>query len=153
MLAVWSLVPLPFLKPAWTCGSSWFTYCWRLALRILSITLVACEMSAIPFFGIGMKTDLFQSRGHCSVFQICWHIEYSTLTASSFRFYPTCSCPSLHDPVHCSPPGPSVPGIFWARILKWIAISSPRGSSRLRDQTHVSCIDRWILYHCTTCCC
>ena len=24
-----------------------FTYCWRLALRILSITLLACEMSAI----------------------------------------------------------------------------------------------------------
>ena len=28
MLAIWSLVPLPFLKPAWTSGSSWFTFCW-----------------------------------------------------------------------------------------------------------------------------
>ena len=34
MLAIWSLVPLPFLKPAWTSGSSWFTYCWSLAWRI-----------------------------------------------------------------------------------------------------------------------
>ena len=44
-------------------------------LEILSITLLACEMSAIvqqydhslalPFFGIGMKTDLFQSCGSC----------------------------------------------------------------------------------------
>ena len=32
-----------------------------------------------------MKTDLFQSCGHCWVFQICWHIECSTLTVSSFR--------------------------------------------------------------------
>ena len=32
-----------------------------------------------------MKTDLFQSCGHCWVFQICWHTECSTLTASSFR--------------------------------------------------------------------
>jgi len=32
-----------------------------------------------------MKTDLFQSCVHCSVFQICWHIECSTFTASSFR--------------------------------------------------------------------
>ena len=40
---------------------------------------------ALPFFGIGMKTDLFQSCGHCWVFQICWHIECSTLRASSFR--------------------------------------------------------------------
>ena len=40
----------------------------------------------LPFFGTGMKTDLFQSCGHCWVFQICWHIEGSTFTAS-FVFY------------------------------------------------------------------
>ena len=34
-----------------------------------------------------MKTDLFQSCGHCWVFQICWHIECSTFTASSFRLW------------------------------------------------------------------
>ena len=86
---------LSFLKPAWTSGSSLSMYCWNLAWRILSITLLACQMNAIvqqfehslalPFFGIGMKTDLFQSCGHCWVFQICWRIECSTFTASSFR--------------------------------------------------------------------
>ena len=45
MLAIWSLVPLPFLKPAWTSGSSRFTYYWSLAWRILSITLLVREMS------------------------------------------------------------------------------------------------------------
>ena len=35
MLAIWSLVPLPFLKPAWTSGSSRFMYCWSLVWRIL----------------------------------------------------------------------------------------------------------------------
>ena len=34
-----------------------------------------------------MKTDLFQSCGHCWVFKICWHIESSTFTASSFRIW------------------------------------------------------------------
>ena len=34
-----------------------------------------------------MKTDLFQSCGHCWVFQMCWHIEWSTFTASSFRIW------------------------------------------------------------------
>ena len=34
-----------------------------------------------------MKTDLFQSCGHCWVFQICWHIGCSTFTASSFRIW------------------------------------------------------------------
>ena len=67
-LAIWSLVPLPFLKPAWISGSSWLTYCWSLAWKILSITLLVCEMSAtvqrlehslaLPFIGTGMKTDL-----------------------------------------------------------------------------------------------
>ena len=41
----------------------------------------------LPFFCIGMKTDLFQSCGHCWVFQICWHSECSTFTASSFRIW------------------------------------------------------------------
>ena len=41
----------------------------------------------MPFFGIGMKTDLFQSCGHCWVFQIWWHIECSTFTASPFRIW------------------------------------------------------------------
>ena len=39
------------------------------------------------FFGIGMKTDLFQSCGHCWVFQIYWHIECSTFTTASFRIW------------------------------------------------------------------
>ena len=42
---------------------------------------------ALPFFGIGMKTDVFQSCDHCGVFQICWKIECSTFTASSFRIW------------------------------------------------------------------
>ena len=46
MLAIWSLVPLPFLNPAWTSGSSWFMYCWSMAWRILSITLLLCAAAA-----------------------------------------------------------------------------------------------------------
>ena len=42
---------------------------------------------ALPFFGTGIKTDLFQSCSHCWVFQICWHTECSTLIASSFRIW------------------------------------------------------------------
>ena len=31
MLVIWFLVPLPFLNPTWTSGSSQFTHCWSLA--------------------------------------------------------------------------------------------------------------------------
>ena len=44
------------------------------------------------------------------------------------------------DPLDCSPPGSSVHGILQARILEWVAISSSRGSSQSRDETHISCI-------------
>ena len=36
-----------FSKSSLNIRSSWFTYCWRLAWRILSIILLVCEMSAI----------------------------------------------------------------------------------------------------------
>ena len=39
------------------------------------------------------------------------------------------SCPTLCDPMDCSPPGSSVHGIFQARILEWVSISYFRGSS------------------------
>ena len=35
MLAIWSLAPLPFLKPTGISGISRFTYCWTLAWKIL----------------------------------------------------------------------------------------------------------------------
>ena len=50
------------------------------------------------------------------------------------------SCPTLWDPMDCSPPGSSVHGILQARILEWVAIPSSKGSSQPREQTQVSCI-------------
>ena len=60
---------------------------------------------ALLFFGMGMKTDLFQSSGHCWVFSVCWHIECSTLTTSYFRIWnslPGILSPSPHPSFVCS---------------------------------------------------
>ena len=51
--------------PLWSCAQS---------------PLVTCAE-------IRMEIDPFQSCGHCWVFQICWHLECSTLVASSFRIW------------------------------------------------------------------
>ena len=40
---------------------------------------------------------------------------------------------TLSDHMYCSLPGSSVYGIFQAKILEWVVISSSRGSSRHRD--------------------
>ena len=71
---------------------------------------------------------------HCVCVHACTHAQLLQ------------SCPTLCDPTDCSPPGSSVHGIIPARILEWVAISFSRESSRPRDSTCVSCIDRWILY-------
>ena len=34
------------------------------------------------------------------------------------------SCPTPSDPMDCSPPGSSVPGICQARVLEWVAIDT-----------------------------
>ena len=48
------------------------------------------------------------------------------------------SYPTLWDPLDGSPPGSSVLGLSQARTLEWVAISSSRGSSQPKDQTHIS---------------
>ena len=57
------------------------------------------------------------------------------------------SCPTLCNPMDCSPPGSSVHGIFLVSLLEWVAISSSRGSSWPRDWTWVSYIGRQVLCH------
>ena len=43
------------------------------------------------------------------------------------------SCLTPHDPIDCSPPGPSVHGIFQA-ILKWVAIAFTNLDSILKSR-------------------
>ena len=43
------------------------------------------------------------------------------------------SCPTLDDPMDCSPPGSSVHGILQARIQEWVAFPFSRGSSQPRS--------------------
>ena len=63
MLAIWSLVPLPFLKPAWISGSSRFTYCWSLAWRILSIILLPVSRGHLNSLA---PSFIFQANNHIS---------------------------------------------------------------------------------------
>ena len=63
MLAIWSLVPLPFLKPVWTSRSPRFTYCWNLALRnnfehYFTSVWDECSCAVVwAFFGIAFLWD------------------------------------------------------------------------------------------------
>ena len=60
------------------------------------------------------------------------------------------SCPTLCNPIDCSPSGSSVHGISQARIVERTAIFFCRGSFWSKDRTHISCIGRWVLYRWAT---
>ena len=100
MLAIWSLVPLPFLKPAWTSGSSWFTYCWSLAWRILNKrvqnAVLGCslkndKMISVGFQGKPFNITVIQVYGSTSnteeaevdmkVFTVLWRPTRASRTA------------------------------------------------------------------------
>ena len=122
-------------------GSSLLKYFWSLASRILSTTLIARGMCAIVwhfehslallFFGIGMKTDVFQSCGQCWVFRICWNIE--CLPATSLQSHPT-----LCDPMDYILPHSFVHGILQVTMLERVFISFSRGSSWPKDRAYIS---------------
>ena len=60
------------------------------------------------------------------------------------------SCPTLCDPMDCSPPGSSVHDVIQSRILEWVAMSFSRGSSQQRDWSlilYVFFIGRRVFYH------
>ena len=92
MLAVWSLVPLAFSKSSfniWKCTvhvllkpglenfQHYFTSMWD-----EGNCTVVWTFFGIAFLWYWSENWLLQSFGHCWVFQICYHIECSTLAAS-----------------------------------------------------------------------
>ena len=76
-LYMWKFSIHVLLKPSLKHFEHYLASMWNEHSRIVVWT----------FFDTGMKTDIFQSCGHCWVFQICGHVECSSFTVSSFRIW------------------------------------------------------------------
>ena len=70
-----------------------------------------------------------------------WQRQQWVLPNKSFCVV-TKLCPTLYNPIDCSPPGSSVHGISQARMLEWVAISFSRALSLPRNRIRVPCIGR-----------
>ena len=81
-LNIWKLMAHVLLKPVLENFEHYFTSVWDESNCVI----------VWAFFGIAFLWDWnenwpFQSCGHCWVFQICWHIECTSFTTSSFRIW------------------------------------------------------------------
>ena len=103
-----------------SCGSPKMTL---MILRALSVAQQTSEKRA--------------TQGAANIMSFC---PWNPRTKSLFPTWPSSeclrakllqSCPTLCGTVDCSPPGSSVQEILQARILEWVAMPSPRGSSTL----------------------
>ena len=93
----------------------------------------------IPWGREWLCTPVFlpgESQGQRSLAGYCLRVRHNWAT-NTFTFTAQ-SCPTLCNPMDCSPPGSSVHEVFQARILEWVAISFSRGSSQPRDWNCVS---------------
>ena len=75
----------------------------------------------------------------------CFAFFFSLQIFKVKMFFKTCAqlCLTHCDLKDCSPPGSSVHGIFQARVLEWVAISSSRGSSWPRIEPYVLHLLHW----------
>ena len=81
-LNIWKFMVHVLLKPRLENFENYLTSVWDDCN-----CMVVWALFSLPFFGIGINTDLFQFCGHCWVFQMWWCIEWSTFTASYFRIW------------------------------------------------------------------
>ena len=102
--------------------------CFRLCGCLLSCSLLQVTLS--PLSSLSYSLPSFLSKQ-------LWKVKVLV----------TQSCPALCDPMDCRSSGSSVRGILQARILEWVTVPFPRGSSPPRDWTQVFYTGRWILYH------
>ena len=115
---IWGLIVLSFRKSSSNILRLFFETAIALVLDFSTISPTSLTVFFTVFsFNLHAKTLPIYLVHVCSVCQ---------------------SCPTLCDPVECSPPCSPVHGVFQARILEWVAIPFSRVSSRPRDWIQVS---------------
>ena len=117
-------------------GSCVWEPCWLSNLDVLEACLSRADLIS---WGVWCEVQMFCFSGWTSRFWVLSNCG-SLWWGWKVKVLVTQSCPTLCNPVDCSPPGPFIHGILQARIPEGVAIPLLRGSSQPRDWTQVCCI-------------
>ena len=152
MISYWSMSYLTVCFLTFKHVSTFYLSIWNLISRVF---LLCSQRHMIPTFET--SSDFHYASAYGSFLEMSQvHLKVWKYIQGFYICHKIIRCvcaqptPTLSNPMDSSPPGSSVHGIFQARILDWVAISSSRGSSWPRDRPCVSCIfciGREILYH------
>ena len=130
MLEIWSLVPLPFVKPAWTSGSSQFTYCWSLAWRILNLSRwLKWELELL--FSLILLSSIFNVWVlHTHVYDFFWlhPAAYGILVSLLEPGWNACPLHWEHRDLTIGPPG--------SPCMHMFKISNDTGRDKIKTSPH-----------------
>ena len=150
MVVVQSLSCVQLFETLWTTvrqTSLSFTVSWSLLKVMHRENSLPSKISKCCYLGCGQDhCPLPQEHLHLSIVPLPtrWTLGCSSKRGGIFwivlykiymsLYFCMCAkslqlCPTLCDPMDCSPPGSSIHRILQARILEWVAVSSSRGSS------------------------
>ena len=101
------------------------------------IKAVYCHLAYLTYMLGWLSTSWNQKIVGRNVNNLRYADDTTLMAESKSESEVTQSCPTLCDSVDCSLPASSVHGILQVRMLEWVAISFPKGSSRSRDRTWV----------------
>ena len=131
----WQAGSLPLLPPAKTK---------MLVVQSCPIFATLRTVALCPWDSPGKNTGvgchfplqgIFQTQGWnlCPMHHLHWQAGSLPLSHLKSKMLVAQLCPSLWDPMDCSPPDSSVHGILQAGILQWVSFPFWRGSSQPRD--------------------
>ena len=101
----------------WVITPSWLSGSWRSFLY--SSSVYSCHLFLL--YSASVRSIWFLSF---IVPIFAWHVTLVSLIFLKRSAKSLQPCLTLCDPIDGSPPGPAIPGIFQARTLEWVAISS-----------------------------
>ena len=110
-----------------TLWSLWSQLCLKVALRKPINSHFSLELMWDGFLLLNLQTPNVASISYvslqCQIYSLLPPIEILILSPEAAAAKLLQSCPTLCNPIDCSPPGSAVPGTLQARTLEWVAIS------------------------------